>query len=301
MLRIFLSAERGFCSGVKRAVALALSEACHAAENGKKAYILHELVHNRAVVEDLAARGVFIVDSPEGLPENSTLIFSAHGVSERIENRARALPLHVADATCPLVRHVHSLAAELRRQGYRILLAGKRGHRETEGILGRIPDGTGFLLESEKEAEAFRPEPDEKYALLSQTTFLSDAFERIRIILTEKIPSLHTENTICPSTLRRQRSVRNLAARFSAVAVVGSAGSSNSRRLCETARTEGAEAFLLEAASGIPERLRSFSGTLALTSGASASEEEVQAVLKQLLALPGAEFAGETCPDEGSL
>lgn len=256
-------------------------------------YILHDLVHNDAVVRSLKNRGVSIVDSPEGLPQGSTLIFSAHGVGEALERQARSLPLTVKDATCPLVKRVHELAVTRHREGRFILLAGKRGHCETEGILGRVPPGCARLLESEAEAEAFEPEPGRRYVLLSQTTFLAPGFERIAAILTGKIPDLQVERTICPATADRQDAVRRLARNCGAVVVVGSPESSNSRRLCECARSAGSRAYLMSETSEIPAELNSFSGTIGLISGASASEDEVQSVLARLLKLPGSSFAGE--------
>ncbi len=269
---------------------MALEESEHAA-NG--VFILHDLVHNDSVVRNLKSRGVTIVDSPAGLPEGSTLIFSAHGVSEALEREARSLPLTVKDATCPLVKRVHGLAADRHREGRFILLAGKRGHCETEGILGRVPPGCARLLETAEEATAFVPDPKMRYVLLSQTTFLASGFEKIAEILKSRIPDLLIERTICPATSDRQTAVRRLASACGAVAVVGSPESSNSRRLCESARAAGAAAFLVSESSPVPGELRSFSGTLGLISGASASEEEVRNVLAHLLELPGAEFAGE--------
>lgn len=256
-------------------------------------FILHDLVHNEAVVRDLRKRGVTIVESPDGLPPGATLIFSAHGVNREQERAARSLPLTVKDATCPMVRRVHDTADVRSREGYFILLAGKRGHCETEGILGRVPPGRIRLLETEEDALRFIPEPGMRCVLLSQTTFLASEFDRIAAILKKRIPELPIERTICPATAERQEAVRRLASVCGAVVVAGSPESSNSRRLCESARETGAQAYLMSETSEIPRELASFSGTLGLTSGTSASEEEVRTVLAHLLELPCSEFAGE--------
>ena len=291
MIRIVLSSEHGFCPGDRRAVSLALPES----ENSPHGvFILHDLVHNESVVRNLKDRGVTIVKSPAGLPPGATLIFSAHGVSREMEQLARSLPLIVKDATCPMVRRVHDIAAVRYGEGRFILLAGKHGHCETEGILGRVPQGRIRLLEKGEDAERFVPEPGRRYVLLSQTTFLVSEFERIAAILKKRIPELLVERTICPPTSERQAAVRRLASECGAVVVVGSPESSNTRRLCESARMAGAEAYLMSENSKIPGELASFSGTLGVISGASASEEEVRTVLAHLLELPGAEFAGES-------
>ena len=269
---------------------MALSET---ERSSRGVFILHDLVHNDSVVRDLEIRGVTIVESPCGLPAGATLIFSAHGVSREQERTARSLPLTVRDATCPQVRRVHDTAASRYAEGWSLLLAGRRGHCETEGILGRVPPECIRLLETEEDALRFVPEPGRRYVLISQTTFLVSGFERIAAILKKRIPELRIERTFCPVAEERQEAVRRLASVCGAVVAAGSPESSNTRRLCESAREAGAQAYLLSGTSKIPPELASFSGTLGLISGASASEEEVRTVLSHLLELPGAEFAGD--------
>ena len=276
-MNIILAKKRGFCSGVKRAVGLAFSEA---EKQEGPVVILHELVHNDAVVQELKEHDIVIVEDPAEAPHDSTLIFSAHGVSSAVENAARSLPLNIIDATCPLVKHVHTLAAARSGAGDVILLAGKRGHREVEGILGRI-GGESHLLTSPVDAEKFIPDPTRSYTLVSQTTFFTNDFAAIRRILEKKIPDLHVENTICPSTIMRQEAVRKLAVECDLVIVVGSPGSSNSKRLCETAESVGTRAVLMGGDDPFPEALQAVE-TLGVTSGASASEKEVAHLLKRL-------------------
>lgn len=276
-MNIILAKKRGFCSGVKRAVGLAFSEA---EKQERPVVILHELVHNDAVVQELKEHDIVIVEDPAEAPHDSTLIFSAHGVSSAVENAARSLPLNIIDATCPLVKHVHTIAAARSGAGDVILLAGKRGHREVEGILGRI-GGESHLLTSPVDAEKFIPDPTRSYTLVSQTTFFTNDFAAIRRILEKKIPDLHVENTICPSTIMRQEAVRKLAVECDLVIVVGSPGSSNSKRLCETAESVGTRAVLMGGDDPFPEALQAVE-TLGVTSGASASEKEVAHLLKRL-------------------
>ncbi len=288
-MKIYLAAKRGFCAGVKRAIETAQDQLRQ--QNGRNVYILHELVHNKTVVESLHKQGCDIVEDAEETPAGAILIFSAHGVSRAVEDYARSLPVTVIDATCPLVKQVQDLAAERSLSGDVILLAGKKNHREVEGILGRIP-GEKHLLTSPADAEAFVPDADKTYTLLSQTTFFEEDFEKIVQILQEKITLLQIKKTICPSTSARQDAVRRMAAVCDIVIVVGTANSSNSKRLCEAAVSAGAKSLLLSGTSDLPESLWNVR-TIGVTSGASASEEEVQQLLQRLLTLPGAEFAGE--------
>lgn len=288
-MKIYLAAKRGFCAGVKRAIETAQDQLRK--QNGRNVYILHELVHNKTVVESLHKQGCDIVEDAEETPAGAILIFSAHGVSEEVENHARSLPLTVFDATCPLVKQVQNLAAQRSAAGDVILLAGKKNHREVEGILGRIP-GEKHLLTSPADAEAFVPNADKTYTLLSQTTFFEEDFQKIQQILQSKIQSLHIKNTICPSTSARQEAVRKMAKTCDTIIVTGSGNSSNSKRLCEAAEAAGAKEILLNGTAPLPPELLQ-AETIGLTSGASASEDEVQELLSRLLALPGAEFAGE--------
>lgn len=288
-MKICLAAKRGFCAGVNRAVETALEQL--RTQHGRKVCILHELVHNQNVVDSLHEQGCDIVENADEAPEGTILILSAHGVSEAVENYARSLPVTVIDATCPLVKQVQDLAVQRSADGDVILLAGKKNHREVEGILGRI-HGEKVLLTSPADAETFQPAADKTYTLLSQTTFFEEDFRKIQQILQNKIKALHVKNTICPSTSARQDAVRRMAQTCDTIIVTGSANSSNSKRLCEAAKSAGANGILLTGSAPLPPELLQ-AATIGLTSGASASEEEVQQLLNRLLALPGAEFAGE--------
>ena len=254
----------GFCSGVRNALNLT---ADMLKKHGPPVFILHELVHNETVVKDLLARGAKIVDDPEGLPEGATLIFSAHGVSEEVEARARALPLNIVDATCPLVRQVQKRGAAL----------SDAGHREVEGILGRIP-GEKHLLPNPGDARAFEPAPGRTYACISQTTMNSDVITEMTSILREKIPGLVESASVCHATLTRQNAVRELAADCDLVLVAGSAHSSNTLRLCEIAREQGAHTELVPGADAVTPELLRGAKRVGITSGASAPDDLVNGI-----------------------
>lgn len=266
----------GFCSGVKAALELTSDML---KKHGPPVFILHELVHNETVVKDLLARGAKIVDDPEGLPDGATLIFSAHGVSEEVEARAKALPLNIVDATCPLVRQVQKRGAALSDAGHVVLLFGKAGHREVEGILGRI-HGEKHLLTNPDDARAFEPVPDRTYACISQTTMNSDVIAEMTAILREKIPGLVESASVCHATLTRQNAVRELAASCDLVLVAGSAHSSNTLRLCEIAREQGARTELVPGADAVTPELLRGAKCVGITSGASAPDDLVNGIFE---------------------
>ena len=264
----------GFCSGVRAALELT-DEMLK--KHGPAVFILHELVHNETVVKELLARGAKIVDEPAGLPEGATLIFSAHGVSEAVEACARALPLNIVDATCPLVRKVQERGAELSGAGYVVLLFGKAGHREVEGILGRI-HGEKHLLTNSQDARDFKPVPGRTYACISQTTMNSDVIAEMTAILRGKIPDLAEFASVCYATRKRQDAVRELATVCDLVLVAGSAHSSNTSRLCEIVESQGARAELVSGPEAVtPELLRS-AKCVGVTSGASAPDTLVRGI-----------------------
>ena len=275
----------GFCSGVRAALDLTADVL---GKHGPPVFILHELVHNETVVKDLLVKGVKIVDEPEGLPEGATLVFSAHGVSEAVEAHARSLPLNVVDATCPLVRQVQKRGAELSEEGHVVLLFGKAGHREVEGILGRIP-GEKHLLTNPDDARAFEPVPGRTYACISQTTMNSDVIAEMTAILRKKIPGLIESASVCHATLTRQNAVRELAAACDLVLVAGSAHSSNTLRLCEIARNQGARAELVSGPEAVTPELLRGTKCVGVTSGASAPDALVRGIFDAVRRIAGTE------------
>ena len=259
--------------------------------NGKKVYILHEIVHNSSVVEQLKKMGAITVDTLSEIPHGACVIFSAHGVADSVENEAAQRGLETIDATCPLVKSVQNRAAALSKAGYTVILFGRAGHRETEGITGRIK-GQKILIETLEDAQNFTPEKDTLYTCLSQTTMNKAELELLLAILKKKIPSIKVNANVCPATDERQSAVKKLALKCEIVFVAGSQNSSNTRRLCETAESAVAKAVLVDS----PDILDSINldgiQNAGVAAGASAPEESVQKIIEKLKSLGGA-FKGD--------
>jgi len=281
-----LANPRGFCAGVDRAIDIV--ERALAAF-GPPVYVRHEVVHNRTVVEDLRQRGARFVDELEEVPDDSVVIFSAHGVPRWVQEAAAARKLKVFDATCPLVTKVHMEVMKFSRQGRECILIGHEGHPEVEGTLGqfdRTQGGEMYLVEDEADVAALAVRNPEALSFVTQTTLSVDDTAKVIDALRERFPAIEgpRKDDICYATQNRQDSVRTLAARCDVVLVVGSANSSNSNRLRELAEREGTRAFLLDGPEGLD--LTWFEGARAIgvTAGASAPEDVVQAVVAQLRA-----------------
>ncbi len=290
--KILLAEPRGFCSGVRRALEM-VDQVLAGGQAAPPVCILHEIVHNEHVVNGLKSRGIRIIETPEEAPPEGTLILSAHGVSAEVEARSRRACLTVIDATCPLVKAVHRRAAALSESGFVILLFGKHGHREVEGILGRIK-GESHLIETPEEACAFRPDPGKRYACLSQTTLNAGEIADMTAILKEKIPDLLAGANVCHATEERQEAVRRLASVCDAVIVIGSEKSSNSRRLAELVSAAGKRSVLIPCASALDPAFLDGVKTLGIASGASAPEELMEELLGELRKLPVS--SGERTP-----
>jgi 4-hydroxy-3-methylbut-2-enyl diphosphate reductase len=245
--------------------------------------VLHEIVHNRYVVEDLAAKGAVFVYQLEEVPEGARLIFSAHGVSPAVREVARARRLRVIDATCPLVTKVHLEAVKFARQGYSILLIGDREHDEVEGTSGEAPAVTQ-VVSSVAEADAVRVADPGRVVYLTQTTLSRYDTEDIIARLRQRFPAIAgpPADDICYATQNRQEAVETVARRAQLVLVVGSANSANSNRLVEVARRAGANAYLIEDASAIEPSWLAGVPSVALTAGASAPEVLVDRVSRRL-------------------
>ena len=276
--KLFLAEKRGFCSGVERAVKMVET----AIKKGPfPVRVLHEIVHNESVVNEFSAKGVEFFEEPDPSWNGGVLILSAHGVGENLENSVRAMPVSVIDATCPLVKRLHAAAAELEAEGFTLLMAGKRSHRETEGVVGRVKTPP-IVLENIAEAEAFLPEKNARYAVISQTTLSTDEYESILVCLRKKIPGLYVSGGICQATTSRQAAVKKLAEKCRRIVVIGSVKSSNSKRLREVAESAGAEAILIPDAEALPESFIETDGDIGITSGASAPEYLVDALIRKL-------------------
>ena len=278
--RVLLLRPRGFCAGVVRAidvVRIALETF------GAPIYVRKEIVHNRFVVDELAEKGAIFVDDLDQVPEGARVIFSAHGVSPAVRQRAKQRKLKVIDATCPLVTKVHVEAIKFAKQGYSLVLIGHRDHDEIEGTLGEAPDATQ-IVSNAAEVETLEVPDPERVAYLTQTTLsLDDARDTIRALKAKfpKIVGPHSQD-ICYATENRQTAVKNVAHNADLVLVVGSNNSSNSNRLVEVSRNLSTNSFLIENSKAIhPEWLQKAS-TVAVTAGASAPEVLVTEVLAYL-------------------
>ena len=272
--KLLLAAPRGYCAGVDRAVqtverALEL--------HGAPVYVRKEIVHNKHVVEELAARGAIFVDElQDTIPEGAITVFSAHGVSPAVHADAEARGLRTIDATCPLVTKVHREAIKFAEDGYTIVLVGHAGHEEVEGTMGEAP-GAMVLVESEADVDALEVEDPERIAYLTQTTLSVDETRAIIARLREKFPAITGPRTddICYATTNRQLAVRQMAEQCDLVLVIGSKNSSNSNRLVEVARDHGAVAHLVDNAAEVREEWLEGKRVVGISSGASAPEELV--------------------------
>jgi len=278
--RILLLKPRGFCAGVVRAidvVQIALETF------GAPIYVRREIVHNRFVVNDLAAKGAIFVHDIDEVPEGARVIYSAHGVSPAVREISRQRKLKVIDATCPLVTKVHVEAVKFARQGYSLVLIGHRDHDEIEGTLGEAPEETQVVSTVEEVAQLEVPNP-ERVAYLTQTTLSLDEARDIIHALKAKFPNIvgpHSQD-ICYATENRQVAVKNVAHQADLVLVVGSNNSSNSNRLVEVSRNLDTVAYLIDDSGKIRSEWLEHAKTVAVTAGASAPEVLVQDVINYL-------------------
>ena len=272
-LRVLLAAPRGFCAGVDRAikiVELALRKF------GAPAYVRHEIVHNRHVVQSLQAKGAIFVEELDEIPQtDAPVIFSAHGVPRAVPAAARARNLFYLDATCPLVSKVHAEARLHHESGLEIVLIGHAGHPEVVGTLGQLPAGAAVLIETAADAHRFTPRNPKRLAYITQTTLSVDDTAAIVAILRERFPDIlgPKKEDICYATTNRQEAVKVIANRCDRLIVVGAPNSSNSLRLVEVAERAGCpKALLVQRAAEIPWDQFEGIATLGITAGASAPE-----------------------------
>lgn len=273
-MRIILAAPRGFCAGVNMAIEcldMALSAF------GAPIYVYHEIVHNRFVVESFTNRGVVFVDDLDGVPENSHLLFSAHGVSPEIRQIARDRKLVAIDATCPLVTKVHLEAIRFAKLGYHIVLIGHEGHDEVVGTMGEVPESI-VLVESEEEVDQLEFPAAARVAYLTQTTLSVDDASRIIRRLEKRFPQIASpaKEDICYATQNRQEAVRRLAKEANLVLVLGSQNSSNSQRLKEISWELNIPAQLIDGVEDIDPGWFDGIETVLITAGASAPESVVE-------------------------
>ena len=286
-MEISLANPRGFCAGVDRAIDI-VNRALEVF--GSPIYVRHEVVHNRFVVDDLRSRGAIFVDDLEEIPDNSIVIFSAHGVSQAVRTQAENRRLKVFDATCPLVTKVHVEVASYSLQGRECVLIGHRGHPEVEGTMGQYDRAAGgeiYLVEDDEQAASLTVRNADNLAYVTQTTLSMDDTARVIATLRKRFPRIEgpRKDDICYATQNRQDAVKQLAASCDLMLVVGSPNSSNSNRLRELAERMGAEAYLLDGADDIRPVWLEGKTRIGVTAGASAPEILVQEVIKGLCEL----------------
>jgi 4-hydroxy-3-methylbut-2-enyl diphosphate reductase len=284
-MNILLANPRGFCAGVDRAIEI-VERALDAF--GAPIYVRHEVVHNRFVVDRLRERGAVFVDEIAEIPDDSTVIFSAHGVSKKVQEEADERGLTVFDATCPLVTKVHLEVARYCRDSREVVLIGHKGHPEVEGTMGRYrcndERGGIHLVETPEDVSELDIRNPDNLAFVTQTTLSMHDTARVIEALQARFPSIKgpRKDDICYATQNRQDAVTRLAARCDLVLVVGSPNSSNSNRLREIAEKQGLAAYLIDGPEDIQREWLSGVTTIGLTAGASAPEVLVENVIKRL-------------------
>ena len=277
-MEVVLSAPRGFCAGVVRAidvVDLSLERF------GSPVYVRREIVHNPYVVSELREKGAIFVNDLEEVPEGQMVVFSAHGVSPAVWQRSQERNLKVMDATCPLVTKVHLEALKFAKDGYTILLVGHKGHEEVEGTMGEAPEVT-VLVEDVDAARSVQVPDSGKVVALTQTTLSVGDTAEIMRVLKERFPLLVTRNDICYATTNRQAAAKAIAREVDVVLVIGAQNSSNCNRLREVAGAEGVPAYLINGPEEVRDEWLEGMGRVGITSGASTPERLVDAVVAKL-------------------
>jgi len=282
-LKILLSAPRGFCAGVERAIEIVEKSI---KKYGAPVYVRHEIVHNKYVVDDLKNKGAIFVEELEEITDRSRpVIFSAHGVPKKIPEDAKNYNMTYIDATCPLVSKVHREAENLHRAGYHLILIGHENHPEVIGTMGQLPKGSIDLVQNEDEAKKYKPQNNKKISYVTQTTLSVDDTKDIIQILKDRFPNIKEpmKEDICYATTNRQMAVKNIAKKCDLFFVIGSRNSSNSVRLVEVAKKSGCpNSQLIHSKSEIPFDLIQNSNTIGISSGASAPEILVNDFINEL-------------------
>ncbi len=278
--QIVLAGPRGFCAGVDRAidiVELALQICPH------PVYVRKEIVHNRHVVEALRAKGAHFVDELDEVPDDATVIFSAHGISPAVRSEAQRRGLRVIDATCPLVTKVHLEAVRYAREGYSIILVGHADHDEVVGTMGEAPDRMFLIAHPEDVDKLDVPDP-EKVAYLTQTTLSVDDTRDCIEALRRRFPKIvgPTKNDICYATQNRQAAVKTVASEVDVLLVIGAANSSNANRLVEVSTVMGTPSYLINDKNDIHPEWLEGAGRVGVTAGASTPEFLVTEVVEAL-------------------
>ena len=282
-LKVLLSAPRGFCAGVERAIEIVEKSI---QKYGAPVYVRHEIVHNKFVVDDLKSKGAIFVEELEEIEDKSRpVIFSAHGVPKKIPEDAKDYNMTYVDATCPLVSKVHREAENLNKAGYHLVLIGHQNHPEVIGTMGQLPAGSIDLIQNEDEAKKYKHKNNKKISYVTQTTLSVDDTKDIIRILKDKFPEIKepAKEDICYATTNRQMAVKKIAKKCDLFFVIGSRNSSNSVRLVEVAKKSGcSNSQLIHSQSEIPFDLIENSNVTGISSGASAPEILVDNFINEL-------------------
>jgi 4-hydroxy-3-methylbut-2-en-1-yl diphosphate reductase len=284
-MKILLAQPRGFCAGVSRAIDIVL-KVLDKEENS--VYVRHEVVHNKYVVDKLKQKGAIFIKELDEIPNNSTVIFSAHGVSAKVQNDAINRNLNVYDATCPLVTKVHRQVQKADRASEDCILIGHKGHPEVEGTLGQYRNsdlgGKIHLVETQSDIDDLNVNKDSKLNFVTQTTLSLDETKELIAGLKHKFPTISSpkKEDICYATQNRQNAVRDLAKAVDVILVVGSKNSSNSNRLNELAKKCGVESYLIDGPDDVKLEWLDGYNMVGLTAGASAPETLVNKVIEKI-------------------
>nr|WP_295786273.1 4-hydroxy-3-methylbut-2-enyl diphosphate reductase [Rhodoferax sp.] len=283
-MQILLANPRGFCAGVERAITI-VERALE--KFGAPIYVRHEVVHNKYVVDDLKAKGAIFIEELEDVPDNATLIFSAHGVPQSVRIEAARRGLNIFDATCPLVTKVHIEVSRLAKQGFEIIMIGHKGHPEVEGTVGQLDDGSIHLVEDVADVARIQPRQTEKLAVVTQTTLSVDDAAEIAAAVKARFPNVQSpkQQDICYATQNRQDAIKIMSPQVDIMIVVGSPTSSNSNRLAELARKLGVDSYMVDSAAELQTHWFEGKSRVGLTAGASAPEILVREVIDRIRAL----------------
>jgi len=295
-MEVVLAKPRGFCAGVVRAIDV-VEQALEVF--GPPVYVLHEIVHNQHVVNDLRQKGAIFTEDLNDVPTGSVTIFSAHGVSDQRVKDAQERGLRIIDATCPLVAKVHMQAQKYHRNDYELIIVGHRGHPEVEGTSGRVP-GPVHVISEPEEVDSLQVRDPNKVAYVTQTTLSVDDTRAVIDALKKRFPEITGPDTkdICYATQNRQNAVRELVQEADVLIVVGARNSSNSNRLREVGEQAGVRAYLVQDASELKPEWFGENDRIGVTAGASTPEALVEEVLKSLSDLGQADVRELAGPDE---
>lgn len=282
-MKVILASPRGFCAGVSRAIEIVEK----ALENfGTPIYVQHEIVHNKYVVDELRSKGAIFVEDIKAIPQGSTVIFSAHGVSRQVQANAKKRRLNIFDATCPLVTKVHIEVAHHSNNGQEVVLIGHAGHPEVEGTLGQYanPNGGIYLIGNPSEVTELKVKHPDDLFYVTQTTLSIDDTQSIIESLKTRFPNIQgpKKDDICYATQNRQNAVNELVKHCDLILVLGSANSSNSNRLREIAEKHNIQSYLIDSVEWLQPEWLIGKHSIGVTAGASAPEVLVQQVIQQL-------------------